>query len=159
MHSIVFQLIWAILHSVTGKRRVKLLQVLRNDNAGHGHFGAKRGLRSHNGVDIVSFPGEEIYAPIDLKVERTSKAGKASKTSGIQFTPKDSSLGSSGFIWYFEPYSNVIGEDVLAGTPIGKAQDMVTLDYPHLDGIMKNHVHVEHRDEYGDAINIQGLYL
>lgn len=159
MHGIIFQLIWVILRSLTGKNHLKLVQRLRNDNAGSGRFNAKRSHGHHMGVDILTLPGEEVYAPIDMYIERTSKASSRSQTSGIKFTPKSSSMGSRGFIWYFEPYSDVIGKHVLAGSPIGKAQDMVALDYPHLDGVMQNHVHVEHRDANNEAINIESWYV
>lgn len=39
--------------------------LLRNlDPTGNGWYGAKRGTRKHEGVDYVTFPGEEIFACI-----------------------------------------------------------------------------------------------
>ena len=35
----------------------------RDDKAGQGHFGAKRGGQKHNGIDYACLPGTLILAP------------------------------------------------------------------------------------------------
>jgi len=40
------------------------------DKWGSGAFGASRGGRQHNGVDIVVYPGQDIKAPISGKITR-----------------------------------------------------------------------------------------
>mgnify|MGYP003150754917 CR=1 FL=1 len=37
----------------------------RDDKAGQGHFGAKRGGQKHNGIDYACLPGTLILAPCD----------------------------------------------------------------------------------------------
>lgn len=39
-------------------------QGVRSDNAGDGHFNARRGRRRHRGVDFLCAPGQDIYMPI-----------------------------------------------------------------------------------------------
>ena len=158
MVGILFPLIWVILRLITGKQRIKLIQRLRNDSTGSGYFGASRGNRLHNGVDIESTEGEVIYAPFMMYVERYSKASSGSKTSGLRFIPRDISDGTHGYMWYLQPYDDVIGEWVGEGEPLGVAQNMVGLDYPHLKGKMQNHIHIE--QWAGSApINIETSYV
>lgn len=154
MPGILYQLIWAILRLLTSKRRVVLNQVLRNDDRGSGHFGSSRGGRTHNGIDIRVQPGDEIYAPLDMYVERTSKANSRTATEGIRFVPRSLSDGTHGYIWYFRPYKHVIGQWVTEGTPLGVAQDIAG----EYGGGMQNHIHIE--QWAGDnAINIENTYL
>lgn len=40
------------------------------DAFGCGHFGASRGSRKHNGVDILTAENQEIKAPFDCKITR-----------------------------------------------------------------------------------------
>ena len=69
MAGILFPLIWVILRFLTGKQRIKLIQRIRNDATGSGNFGASRGNRLHNGVDIESAQGEVVYAPFMMYLE------------------------------------------------------------------------------------------
>lgn len=154
MPGILYQLIWAILRLLTSKRMLKLNQRLRNDSFGSGSFGASRGHRPHNGIDISTAPGEEIFSPLAMYVERTSKANTSTKTSGVRFVPRNLSDGTHGYIWYFKPYENVIGQWVEEGTPLGVAQDIAS----EYGSGMQNHVHIE--QWAGDSpINIESTYL
>lgn len=133
---------------------LKLQQRLRNDNWGSGSFGAKRTHGTHNGIDIRTEPGEEIYAPLTMYVERKSKANSRTATEGIRFIPRSLSDGTHGYIWYFKPYESVIGQWIEEGTPIGVAQDIAS---EYGEG-MQNHVHIE--QWAGDEpINIESTYV
>lgn len=133
---------------------LKLNQRLRSDAFGSGSFGASRGHRPHNGIDISTTPGEEIFAPLAMYVERTSKANSSTKTSGVRFVPRNLSDGTHGYIWYFKPYENVIGKWVEEGTPLGVAQNIAD----EYGSGMQNHVHIE--QWAGDSpINIENTYL
>lgn len=51
----------------------------RNDAQGYGHFGAPRqrlsGLGVHQGIDLVTDPGEPLYAPLDGDIVREAAYG------------------------------------------------------------------------------------
>jgi len=150
----MYQLIWAILHLLTGKHRLKIPQRLRNDALGSGHFGSSRSHGVHNGIDIEVTPGEVLRAPFDMYVERESFANSNSSTSGVRFIPSYGGYGSHGFIWYFKPYNEVIGRNITMGTPLGVAQD-VSKDY---SPGMTPHVHIE--QWFGNRpINIEKSYV
>ena len=46
--------------------------IRKSDKWGQGHFGAPRGSRKHNGIDIVTQLGTPILSPIEGKVIRIS---------------------------------------------------------------------------------------
>lgn len=150
----MYPLIWVILRLITSKRRIKLIQRLRNDVRGSGSFGSSRFHGSHNGIDIIANEGEEIYAPMTMYVERKSKANSSTKTSGIRFIPRDVSDGTHGFIWYFEPYNEIIGTWVNEGEPLGRVQD-IKGEY---SAGMINHVHIEQSAGL-TPINIESTYV
>jgi len=135
------RLIQVIIHWINGKQPLlrTLSPQLRVDTRGSGAFGAGRGGRAHNGIDLLVNEGETIHAPFDMYIERYSKASSNTKTSGIRFSPHSSAEGTHGFIWYFRPYDNVVGGFVRMGEPIGYSQDIAN----EYGGGMKNHVHIE----------------
>ena len=135
------RLIQVIIHWINGKQPLlqKLSPKLRVDSQGSGAFGAGRGARAHNGIDLLVNEGETIHAPFDMYIERYSKASVKTLTSGVRFTPHSSSEGTHGFIWYFRPYNSVMGSFVRMGEPIGLAEN-IAREY---GGGMKNHVHIE----------------
>lgn len=107
---------------------------LREDSAGSGRFGAKRGSRKHQGYDFLCKPKQIIKAPI---------AGKLVKAYPYQGDIFYIGCRISGENWkvkmfYFVPYDNLINENVLAGDEIGIAQD-ISVKY---GGRMKPHIHL-----------------
>ncbi|XP_062271113.1 leukocyte cell derived chemotaxin 2, tandem duplicate 1 [Scomber scombrus] len=58
-----------------------------SDTWGQGHYGARRGSRSHQGLDIVCSDGSDVLAPFDVtlngKLTVYSDANKAAINSGI----------------------------------------------------------------------------
>ena len=60
------------------KNQAKLRNPISNgtvrgtDKWGSGHYGAKRGTRLHNGIDIVADYGSDVVSPIDGTVTRIS---------------------------------------------------------------------------------------
>lgn len=154
MAGILYPMIWVILRLITSKRRIKLIQRIRNDVRGSGRFGSSRFHGTHNGIDIIATEGEEIYAPMTMYVERKSKANSSTKTSGIRFIPRDVSNGTHGYIWYFEPYESIIGNWVNEGEPIGRVQD---IKGEYSSGMI-NHVHIE-QSAGSLPINIETTYV
>lgn len=103
-----------ILNNPTGKG-------VRNDTCGAGTFGASRGNRTHNGVDYLCEPGQEILSPITGILRRHSRPYADDPyydgvlIDGIQGSVK---------LWYFRPFDEVIRQQVRSGQPIGIAQDI-----------------------------------
>ena len=44
--------------------RFLIAPTIRSDRQGDGHFGARRGSRTHNGIDYVVDPGDLIASPV-----------------------------------------------------------------------------------------------
>lgn len=111
------------------------------DAYGRGDFGVSRdgGARSHEGMDFVTAPGEEIQAPIGGVVKRVlyPYAGDTQLT-GIEIVNE---AGQSAKIFYMSPLSVAVGMRVDAGDVIGYAQDL----HVKYNATMTNHVHVEIR--------------
>lgn len=105
------------------------------DPMGCGSFGASRGSRKHKGIDIVAKPGETIFSPITGNVNRypIPYAGD-NRYSGIEIENATYRV----MIFYMKT-TLPIGSVVLAGQPIGTAQDL-TLKH---GSSMTNHVHLE----------------
>lgn len=115
--------------------------LVRNDGAGIGTYGAPRGNRLHNGVDLVCVPGAAIYSPIDGIIVREAYpyAGDLKWSgcliSGTQMEVKMFYMRLAHHIRKAFPYS------VSAGEEIGWAQD-ITKKYPN-EPNMTPHVHLE----------------
>ena len=118
------------------------------DVKGCGHFGASRGDRKHNGLDIVTIAGEPIYAPVSGKVVRHSfPYSDDLKYTGLLLENSDLKI----HIWYFKPIVSA-GTTVKAGDILGYAQDL-TKKYKGIT----NHVHLEVKDQKGKLINPETL--
>lgn len=118
------------------------------DKHGSGHFGASRGNRKHNGVDI-SVP------PSSIVLSLTS--GLVTKV-GYPYDPTDKAKGHFRYVevtnnglriryFYVEPYVDE-GQLVRSGSELGESQRL-GLVYP---GITE-HVHVEVKTESGQYLN------
>lgn len=116
-------------------------QVIRVDAAGNGHFGAKRGSRKHQGVDLLVQKGDNVLAPEDGLLKRAAYPYVGDMTySGFEF------IGDSGKkykVFYLEPKWDLIGERVNDGDIIGTAQ-AISERYPQSS--MKDHIHIEIRE-------------
>jgi hypothetical protein len=117
------------------------------DKWGSGAFGASRGSRPHLGVDLVVQPGEYVYAPFDMKIERVSYPYTNSPYMGVAFVHNRGGNSYDGRAWYFNPLPSVIGRNVSQGEVIGVAQDL-TNKYPGIT----NHVHLQLQGS-----NLEGL--
>ncbi|MCI4667440.1 MAG: M23 family metallopeptidase [Bacteroidia bacterium] len=111
---------------------------MRNDPLGQGHFGAPRGSRTHQGVDLVVLPGQPIYSPIAGYINRLAIPYRDDgRYSGIEI------LGTGAFsayaikIFYMEAIR--IGVSIRKGEQIGLAQQIST----KYSSRMIDHIHVE----------------
>ena len=117
---------------------------------GCGSFGASRGARKHNGLDIVTTPGQIIYAPISGKVTRFPfpYAGDLTYT-GIEIVNDLYKVK----IFYMKA-SVSIGSKVVQGQQIGVSQNIAAKYSPQ----MTNHVHIEVYDKSNKLLDPTKLF-
>lgn len=111
------------------------------DPTGHGHFGAKRGERIHNGTDYVAQPNENIYACISGivrigNVYKSTKKGKP-KMKLVEIKNSQDKVKQMYVSCLLET-----GDKIAEGDLIGFSQDIS--DYHHKENQPKmiNHCHV-----------------
>ena len=124
------------------------LPMRKCDDFGCGHFGASRGGRKHNGVDLACYPDTEIFP---LKRGKVTKVGWPYKDYPeyryVQITCED------GFDWryfYIDPYVEV-GDFCSPSNPIGKCQDLT-----EIYETITNHVHLEIKRD-GEYMNPEDI--
>jgi hypothetical protein len=115
---------------------------MREDDWGKGHFGARRGSKYHDGLDLIVTPGQPIFSMIDGLVEKYEQCySKDPRWRGIQIA--NAMLRVE--LWYMEAQNTVaVDEYVNAGQMIGVAQD-ISEKYPPTNKIpheMTPHIHV-----------------
>ncbi|MGB0863943.1 MAG: hypothetical protein ACPG19_08380 [Saprospiraceae bacterium] len=118
-------------------------QKMRNDTKGDGHFGASRGRRTHNGLDLIVIPGSAVYCPIEGYMKRVAfpyGAGRRNKKwLGCAIEGMGLYRGYEVKIFYMDPF--LMGEYVYPNDIIGKAQ-AISKKY---SSRMIDHLHVEVR--------------
>ncbi len=112
---------------------------------GSGDFGASRGGRRHEGVDIEAEPGVSVVSPVSGRVTVGDPYGddpvKRDIYQSVRIETED---GSVVKVFYVKPGAAIQnGALVKAGQPIGTAQDLSRIYPPKDGGRMTNHVHVE----------------
>lgn len=115
------------------------------DRYGSGAYGAGRknikGGYDHQGVDVVSLPGQDVVSPVAGQVVRIAQPyGDTNEYKGVEI---EAGNGTRVKVFYVDPKAKV-GDMVSAGDVIGYDQD-ITTRYPGIT----NHVHVEVRDSTG----------
>lgn len=107
------------------------------DAYGCGHFGASRsgGTRSHNGIDMIAVPGQNIFSPITGEVTRYPYPYRSDLSyTGIEIINDIYKVK----MFYVTPTA-FIGTEVKAGQVIAVAQNISAKYSPS----MTNHVHLE----------------
>jgi len=106
-----------------------------DQNWGCGSFGADRGARKHNGLDIKTTVGQQILSPISGKVTRFPfPYGSDLNYTGIEIVNADYKVK----IFYMK--ANVsANSNVIKGQVIGHAQN-ISAKY---SSTMTNHIHLE----------------
>lgn len=123
-----------------------------SDKWGSGSFGAPRGARQHNGVDISVSLGEAVLSPIDAKLVRIAYPYATDLSlTGVLLEGVGRHAGFTVKIFYMAPEMSKIGTQVVAGERIGAAQSLLT-KYPGI----RNHIHLEVRQN-GVVIDPQTL--
>jgi hypothetical protein len=118
------------------------MPTVRDDEWGKGHFGARRGSKCHDGVDLIVTPGQPIFSMIDGLVEKYEQCYTSdARWHGVQIA--NAMLRVE--LWYMEAKNTVaVDEYVNAGQMIGVAQD-ISEKYPPTEKIpheMTPHIHV-----------------
>jgi len=118
-----------------------------HDSWGSGEFGAPRGSRTHNGVDLSVPPGAPVFSVTEGEVTKI----------GYPYPPADTKRGKFRYVeitnedglrfrYFYVVPSVQIGQKILSGEEIGEADD-ISEAYPG----MIPHVHFE--------IKLEGKYL
>lgn len=131
---------------------MKVIAPIRGqDDQGSGAFGASRGSRKHNGVDIACLKGTMVISPVDGMVTKI----------GYPYDPRDANKGHLRYVevttvrgnrhrfFYVLPTDEVeVGVAVEAGDILGKTQGLTAI-YPSIT----DHFHYEVIDPWGGFIN------
>ena len=116
---------------------------LRSDSCGDGCFGAARGSRSHQGIDIRLTGRQVIHAPFDATVMRIINAGTNARQAGVMICGTTGTLYENYcmIIFYIRPRtgSYTSGRTFRAGAVLGESTE-VNLMY---NCPMQNHLHFE----------------
>ncbi|XP_055745239.1 leukocyte cell-derived chemotaxin-2-like [Salvelinus fontinalis] len=110
------------------------------DRWGQGHYGARRGDRVHQGLDIVCNDGDTVYAPFDVKLNGKVIVYTDPKKAAINEGINLSGEGLCFKLFYVKPdkYSGVVKK----GQRIGTLLTMQSV-YPGIT----SHVHVQMCDK------------
>lgn len=121
-------------------------QVMRSDRWGGGHFGAARGNRTHQGLDLITEPGEAVRAPIDGRVVRFGYVYAGDNLYRLLI------LQGEGFdvrLMYVSPSPHLRpGDPVKRGEVVGVSQAISARYGPG----MLDHIHVEVRRIVGGEL-------
>ena len=126
---------------------------LREDAAGSGRFGARRGSRTHQGIDLVAKVGEPVFAPFPGRLIRIAYPYRSDRRySGFVIHGQGIELK----LFYVRLDERVpVGGLVAPGRLIGWAQDIAGKHGPP----MKNHIHIEVRKIVGAELQNPAHYL
>lgn len=113
--------------------------IRKRDKWGEGHYGASRGNRKHNGIDIVTQPGKAVLSPIEGNVVRVSYPYASNLWyTGLLIKGSGPHKGIEAKIFYMKPQPGIVGKTVKPSQKIGTAQSLL----PKYPGII-NHIHIE----------------
>lgn len=118
-------------------------QRLRNDPIGKGFFGAPRGDRKHQGIDLLANPGQQVHTPIPGTVVRYAAPYEGDgRFGGVLIQGSDEYAAYQVKIFYIKP-SVKPGQILGMGSVVGQLQ-AISLKYgPNT----LDHVHVEIRKD------------
>lgn len=118
-------------------------QILRTDSVGEGFFGASRGNRTHEGIDLLVNPGQAVHSPIPGTLARyATPYSTDSRFSGVLIEGKDEFEGYAVKIFYISPTVKP-GTTLSENTVVGRAQ-AISMKY---GSNTLDHVHVEIRKD------------
>lgn len=113
-------------------------QTIRVDAKGSGYYNASRTGHTHQGIDLITTPGEYIRAPFAGKINRQANPYPSDqKYKGIELINIKGDIKMK--IFYCDNF--IIGKKFAAGDIIARSQDISTKYGPG----MIPHIHVEIR--------------
>lgn len=124
------------------------LPIRKCDEHGCGHYGANRGSRTHEGVDLICPPGVEVSSGIYGDV---TKLGYTYEDDlSFRYVQVTAAIHRKHYhfrFFYIEPALKV-GDKVSPGASIGSVQSLQSR-YPGIT----HHVHFEIHDVHGDPVD------
>lgn len=126
---------------------------VRNDPAGDGHYGARRGDRKHKGIDFLCEPQAPVLSPVEGVVTKYGYCyGEDLRWRYVEITTPDQLRHR---LFYVEPTARfAIGDKVTPSLVIGYAQD-ISVRYPG-EGMLA-HIHYEVKDQAGKHLDPEGV--
>ena len=118
--------------------------IVRNDTQGEGHFGASRGSRKHNGLDLLCLPGLPIYATDVLHFVRFARPYADKAINGGLWENPD---GAKVKIFYCNPVTTV--KTFFPGDIIAYCDNVARF----YNNKMMPHVHVQLYNEKNEIID------
>lgn len=128
---------------------------IRNDSWGKGHFGARRGLRMHKGVDLVIDSSLSIKSPIDGVITKFGIVYKDPKKSQFRYVEITHFSGYRVRLHYVGQLTKRVYSLVKKDESIGIVQDVAGFyneRNPEREPMI-NHVHFEGFDLKNKRIN------
>ena len=122
-----------------GRKKFSVISshILREDDpTGHGAYGASRGNRKHQGIDLLVRAGEGVYAPFAGRITHTRPYANDTRFGGLRLQGEGKYADYLLKIFYLQPTAT---GSVTKGDLIGKAQ-AISLKYSPQ---MKDHLHIE----------------
>ncbi len=147
---LIVALIYWIFKRMNDKVKILDIQKLRSDKYGHGHFGASRGNRLHQGIDLLVTKGDPVYAPISGILNFSIPYGSDTRWQGFKI------INDSKEQWKVFYCSPIVknGVYVNKGDVVAYAQ---SINDKYGEGML-DHLHVELRKN-GVLMNPQKYLL
>lgn len=117
---------------------------LRKDKWGDGSYGASRGNRIHEGVDLLGKPGSYVCSPVAGLVVRAGMpyAGDMGDWNCYLLIREDN--GTEWKLFYLTPLKGIVGATVHRGQAVAVLEDVGAKYGTHPSkGRMKPHCHAE----------------
>lgn len=118
---------------------LKFTSIVRQDAAGSGSFGAKRGARTHEGVDFLASPGMLLLSPVSGVV---TKLGYCYQED-LHYRYVEVTVAGERHRFFYTNPAVKKGQTVFVGDVLGIVQDIAFKYNKTGAPVMMNHVHYE----------------
>ena len=118
---------------------VEKLVLRGEDPTGHGYYGAKRGTKKHQGLDIIATPGEDVFCPIDGVITKFGQVYETEITPKFKYIEITNDTYRVRLMYALQTPEVSINQRVFECDVIGKVQDVAGFWNPK----MINHIHMQ----------------